>query len=176
MERKRNLKVTYAALCVALAFVLPFLTGQIPRIGQALSPMHIPVFICGFTCGWQWGALVGFISPLLRSVLVGMPVLFPGGCAMALELAVYGLVSGFLYRALPKKNLYIYVTLLISMVCGRIVWGIARWAFAGLQGSQFTFSAFIAGAVTNAVPGIILHLLLVPAVVMALKRAKLILN
>ena len=41
-------KLTYAALFLAIAMVLPFLTGQIPEIGSMLSPMHIPVLLCGF--------------------------------------------------------------------------------------------------------------------------------
>ena len=176
MANKRTLKLTYAALCLALAMVLPFLTGQIPQIGQALSPMHIPVFLCGFLCGWPYGVVVGFIAPLLRSLLFGMPVFFPGGCAMAFELACYGLLSGLLYKLLPKKPVYIYVTLLISMIGGRIVWGIARYVFAGIQGAEFTFAAFVAGAVTKAIPGIILHIVLVPLIVIALKRADLVLN
>ena len=95
-------RLTYAALCLALAIVLPFLTGQIPEIGSALCPMHIPVLLCGFLCGWPWGLAVGFVAPLLRSVLFGMPPMFPGAVAMAFELAVYGGVSGFLYRKFPK--------------------------------------------------------------------------
>ena len=176
MNRKRTLKLTYAALCLALALVLPFLTGQIPQIGQALSPMHIPVFLCGFLCGWPWGLAIGFIAPLLRSMLFGMPVFFPGACAMAFELAAYGFLSGLLYKLLPKKIGCIYGTLLISMIGGRIVWGAARYIFAGVQGSEFTFAAFIAGAVTNAIPGIVLHIVLVPLIVMALKKAGLVLN
>lgn len=174
MERKNNIKWLYSAMCLALALVLPFLTGQIPQIGKALSPMHIPVFLCGFLCGWPWGLMVGFIAPLLRSALFGMPVLFPGAAAMAFELATYGFLSGLLFKLLPKKNRYIYVTLLISMVCGRIVWGAARYIFAGIQGTKFTFAAFVAGAVTNGVPGIVLHILLVPIIVMALEKAGLI--
>ena len=174
MKNNGTLKLTYAAVCLALALVLPFLTGHIPQIGKMLSPMHIPVLLCGFLCGWPWGVVIGFISPLLRSLLFGMPAIFPSACAMAFELAAYGFVSGLLYRRFPSKNAYIYLTLLIAMVCGRIVWGIARYVFAGVQGTEFTFAAFIAGGVTNAVPGIILQLILIPLIVIALKRAKLI--
>ena len=173
---KRSLKLTYAAVCLALAMVLPFLTGQIPQIGQALSPMHIPVLLCGFLCGWPWGLAVGFISPLLRSVLFGMPPMFPGAAAMAFELAAYGAVAGLLYKALPKTVPNIYVTLIAAMICGRIVWGLARLVFAGIQGTGFTVGAFIAGAVTGSIPGIILHIVLIPLIVMALQRAKLIPN
>lgn len=176
MTRKSTLKLTYAALCLALAMVLPFLTGHIPQIGKALSPMHIPVFLCGFLCGWPWGLAIGFIAPFLRSVLFGMPAIYPSACAMAFELATYGFLSGLLYKKLPKKTVNIYVTLLISMLSGRIVWGIARYILAGIDGSEFTFAAFVAGSVTNAIPGIILHIVLIPLVIMALRRAKLMLN
>ena len=83
-------KLTYSALYLAIALVLPFLTGQIPQIGSMLCPMHIPALLCGFVCGWGWGLAVGFIAPLLRSVLFGMPDMFPTAVSMAFELAVYG--------------------------------------------------------------------------------------
>ena len=169
-------KLTYAALFLALALVLPFLTGQIPQIGSALSPMHIPVLLCGFLVGWPWGLAVGFIAPLLRSVIFGMPVMVPGAVAMAFELAVYGLVSGILYRLLPKKKWSIYVTLIVAMLAGRAVWGIARLIIAGLSGNSFTWALFLAGAFTNAIPGIILHIILIPVIVMVLERAGLSLN
>lgn len=173
----KNLKkLIYAAICLALCMVLPLLTGQIPQIGSALSPMHIPVLLCGFICGWPWGLAVGFIAPLLRFVIFGMPPLFPTGVAMAFELAAYGAVSGLLYKLLPKKIPNIYVTLICAMVCGRIVWGIVRFILAGLSGSAFPMSAFIAGAVTNAIPGIVLHIVLIPLIVMALEKAKVIEN
>ena len=169
-------KLTYAALFLALALVLPFLTGQIPQIGSALSPMHIPVLLCGFLVGWPWGLAVGFIAPLLRSVIFGMPVMVPGAVAMAFELAVYGLVSGILYRLLPKKKWSIYVTLIVAMLAGRAVWGIARLIIAGLSGNSFTWALFLAGAFTNAIPGIILHIILIPVIVMVLERTGLSLN
>ncbi len=174
--RKNTKKLCYAAACLALAMVLPFLTGHIPTIGQMLSPMHIPVLLCGFLCGWPWGLVVGFTAPLLRSVLFGFPAFFPGACSMAFELATYGFVSGILYKRLPDKTSSIYIALIAAMVCGRIVWGIARYVFAGLSGSTFPMSAFIAGAVTNAIPGIILHIILIPLIIIAMKRAKLVLN
>ena len=169
-------KMTYAALYLAIAMVLPFVTGQIPEIGAMLSPMHIPVLLCGFMCGWPWGLAVGFIAPLLRSVVFGMPVMFPGAVAMAFELATYGCISGLLYHLLPKKAWCTYAVLVISMIAGRVVWGIARLILAGLSGGSFTWALFIVGAVTNAIPGIILHLVLIPVLVIAMNRAGLSLN
>ena len=176
MTRARVRRLTYAALYLAIAMVLPFVTGQIPEIGAMLCPMHIPALLCGFMCGWPWGLAVGFIAPLLRSVLFGMPALFPAAVAMAFELAVYGFLTGLLRRILPRTTPMIYVILVVSMIAGRVVWGIARLILAGLSGTSFTWALFLGGAVTNAVPGIILHIVLIPVLVMAMERAGLSLN
>ncbi len=169
-------RLTYAALYLAIAMVLPFVTGQIPEIGAALCPMHIPALLCGFMCGWPWGAAVGFVAPLLRSVLFGMPAMFPSAVAMAFELAVYGGTAGLLYSRLPRKPGTTYLILLISMIAGRIVWGAVRVILAGLSGSSFTWALFLSGAFANAVPGIILHIVLIPVLVIAMERAGLSLN
>lgn len=168
-------KLVLAAVLLAVAFVLPFLTGQIPKIGSMLSPMHIPVLICGFVCGWPYGMGIGFIAPLLRSLTLGMPPM-AAALAMAPELAVYGLMTGLLYRYLPKKIPYLYVALVGSMLAGRIVWGLVQYMLAGIRHTSFTFEAFLAGAFVEAVPGIICHIVLVPVVVLALKKAKLMPN
>lgn len=173
--RLHILRLVYSALFLALAMVLPFLTGQIPEIGAALSPMHIPALLCGFVCGWPWGLAVGAVAPLLRYAVFSMPMM-PGAAFMAFEMAAYGAVAGLLYKLLPKKIWAIYVSQIAAMVAGRIVWGIVRFIFAGLKHTSFPFSAFLAGAVIDAVPGIILHIVLVPIIVMALKKAKLMLN
>ena len=169
-------RLTYAALYLAITMVLPFVTGQIPEIGSALCPMHIPVLLCGFICGWKWGLAVGFIAPLLRSVVFGMPVMFPSAVAMAFELAVYGCMTGWLYRKFPRKTGITYAVLLLSMVAGRIAWGAVRVVLAGLSGSSFSWALFLAGAFTNAIPGIILQLVLIPVLVAAMERAGLSLN
>ena len=163
--------LVYAAVCLALCMLLPFLTGQIPQIGSALSPMHIPVLLAGFLCGPWWAMAVGFVAPMLRHVWMGMPPLITA-IAMSFELAGYGLFSGLLYRLLPKKTVNIYVSLIGAMILGRIIWGIAMVVISGVTGSAFTWSAFMAGALLNAIPGIILHIVLIPILVMALKRAK----
>ena len=155
---------------LALAYVLPFLTGQIPQIGAMLLPMHIPVLLCGFICGWPWGLAVGFLAPLLRSAMLGMPVMFPKAVCMAFELAAYGAVAGFLYRIFPKKKRFVYCALLGAMILGRIVWGIAMSLCMGITGNPFGFSAFLAGAVTNAVPGIIIQIILIPVLIIALEK------
>lgn len=163
----------FSAMFLSLCIILPLITFGNPQIGNALAPMHIPVLICGFVCGWQYGAIVGFLAPLMRNAIFQMPVMYPTAAAMAFELAAYGLLCGLLYKFFPKKNAYIYPALIISILCGRVVWGIARYIMAGLSGSEFNFSMFIAGAFTSAVPGIICHIIVVPLAVIALKKTKL---
>ncbi len=165
------------ALFLALALLLPFLTGQIPQIGAIISPMHIPVFLAGFVCGAPTAAVVGFVAPLLRMAIFGMPP-FLTAIAMTFELCGYGLAAGLMYGVVFKNrhNLAtIYVSLIVSMLFGRVIWGIAKLVIAGLGASDaFTWAAFLAGAFTTAIPAIIIHLILVPAIVFALQKAKLV--
>ena len=172
MKKISAKKITYSAVCLALAIVLPYITGNIPEIGSMLCPMHIPVLLCGFICGPFYAGVVGFIAPILKSVISGgMPPMFPTAIAMAFELLAYGVLSGLLNNVLPRKNGYIYLSLVIAMLGGRVVWGIVRFVLATVSTEVFTFNAFIAGAITTAIPGIILHILLIPVCVMALRRA-----
>ena len=166
--------LVYSAVCLALCMILPFLTGQIRSVGNALCPIHIPVLLAGFICGPWWAMSIGAVAPLLRFVLFGMPAIFPMGIAMCFELATYGLVCGLLYQKLPKKVPCIYISLITAMVLGRVVWGIMRALLSGVAQSPFTWAAFFAGAFTTAIPGIITHIVLIPLVVMALRRANLV--
>ena len=161
-----------AALFLALGYVMPFLTGQIPEVGSMLCPMHLPVLLCGFICGWRWGITVGFVTPLLRSSVLGMPPLFPTALCMAFELAAYGLIAGLLHRILPRKKPYVYVSLIAAMIAGRLVWGAAMFVCMGVSGGAFTLSAFWAGAIINALPGIIVQIVLIPLLVMVLDHPK----
>ena len=172
--RNQILKMVLAALFLALAYVMPFLTGQIPEIGSMLCPMHIPVLLCGFICGWPWGLAVGFIAPLFRSLTLGMPPLFPTAVCMALELATYGAIAGLMHRILPNKKPYIYCSLIIAMIIGRLVWGAAMFICMGIKGGSFTISAFLSGAILNAIPGIIVQIVLIPLLVMVLDNPKII--
>ena len=174
MNHQRMRTLTYSAVFLALALILPFFTGQIPQIGSMLSPMHLPVMLCGFVCGGPAGLAVGFIAPLLRCLLFGMPPVLTA-LAMAFELAGYGFVCGVLFRLFRDRLpalASIYAALVPAMVAGRLVWGAAQFVILGVSGSSFPFSAFLAGAVLNALPAIVSQLILVPALVLLLRRAR----
>lgn len=170
METIKTSRLTQTAMLLALGLLLPFLTGQVPQIGKMLLPMHLPVLLCGLLCGWRYGAFLGFGLPLLRGVLFGAPVFFPAGTAMAFELMTYGLVSGLLYRRSPQTLAALYRALLAAMLAGRAVWGLVQTIQLGLLGDGFTLELFLAGAFFQAVPGIILQLVLIPGLMLALKR------
>jgi hypothetical protein len=172
---KKHLKeLVLAAMFMAIGLVLPFVTGQIPEIGNMLLPMHLSVMLCGLICGPGYGAAVGAITPLLRSVIFGKPLMFPSAVAMAFELAAYGFVIGFVFVMLKKKNIVsLYISLIASMLAGRAVWGLVM-SLLLMNGKGFTLAAFISGAFTTALPGIVLQLILVPAIMIALVRTRLV--
>ena len=163
-----------AAMFLAIGLVLPFFTGQIKEIGNMLLPMHLPVFLCALICGWQYGTAVGFIMPILRFALFFMPRM-PGALAMAFEMATYAFMAGFLYsRARWQCTRMLYRCLIAAMLVGRVVWAAAMTVLLGLSGSAFTWKMFLSGAFLNAIPGIILQLVLIPAIMVALDRTKLV--
>lgn len=165
-------RLCLASLFLSLGWLLPLITGQIQTIGNMLCPMHIPVFLCGLILGPLYGAFIGFITPLSRVLIFGMPVFYPNGLCMAFELFIYGLVSGLLYKLLSKNRLTsIYISLVISMVLGRIVWGISMYLCGLVSKSYFTWSLFISGAFISAWPGILIQLIIIPILLKSLIKS-----
>lgn len=176
MKKISTKNIVFAGMFLALGLVLPFFTAQIPSIGKQLLPMHIPVLLCGFVLGWPYGLIIGFITPILRSILFITPTMYPMAVSMAFELAVYGLMTGLLHKLLPKKNIFIYVSLLLSMLCGRVAWGIISLILFKIDGNTFTWSVFMSGAFINAIPGIIVQIIFIPPIILAFKNGGLIEN
>ena len=174
-SNKKIYNLVLSAMFLGIGIVLPFFTGQIPSVGKMLLPMHIPVLLCGLVCGPEYGLIVGFVLPLVRSLWFGMPVLYPTAVGISFEMATYGFVAGFLYFKSKYKCIWaLYKALIPAMITGRVVWGAVSAILIGISGSSFTFKAFLAGAFLNCIPGIVLQLILVPAVMIMLKRTKLV--
>lgn len=179
MEKQRITKnpktktLVLAALFLAVGVVLPSLTGSIKEIGDSLLPMHLVVMLCGVICGWPYATLIGLILPFFRSLLFSMPPLYPNAVWMALELATYGFVIGFLYARRKTYSLgYLLFCLVSSMLAGRAVWGIAKAVLLGVAGKPFGIEAFLIGGFVDAVPGLIIQFITVPLVVALLERRK----
>jgi len=165
-------KIISTAVCIAMCVVLPIALHAIPNVGSLISPMHVPVFICALVCGPFWGVVCGLVGPFLSSVITQMPPIayLP---SMLVELAVYGFACGLLYRRLAGRRGGVYIPLVTAMVLGRVVWGLVMVVLMGLTAQSFTVGAFVSGALLNAIPGIVVQLVLIPLLVAALERASL---
>ena len=161
----------FTAVCAALCIVVPMAFHSIPNAGVVFLPMHIPVLLCGLACGWPFGLICGLIGPLLSSVITGMPpaAMLP---SMMVECATYGAAAGLLMRYLRTGNLMadLYLSLIPAMLAGRVISGIAK---ALILAPGMTFSAWVAASFVTALPGIVIQLVLIPVILLALTKAKL---
>lgn len=171
MVKNKVHRLVLTAMFLAIGLVLPSITGQIREIGNMLLPMHLPVFLCAYICGWQYAAYIGAILPLMRCLIFGMPKLYPNAVAMSVELLSYGLICGVIFLAFKKKNaISVYASLIGAMIGGRIIWSCLSAVLYSLLGAPKTLEFFFARGVVEAVPGIILQLVLIPAIVLVLQK------
>lgn len=173
MKSLSTKRVVFTGLCIALGVVLPLALHSVPNAGSIFLPMHIPVLLCGLACGWAYGLGCGVAVPLLSSLLTGMPpvAFLP---AMICELAAYGLISGIMSRVVCTKNktLGLYIQLVTAMIAGRVIYGVMNALI--FAAGQYTFSIWLTGVFVTSLPGIAIQLVLIPLVIIALKKAKLI--
>ena len=161
-------KMCLSAMFIALGIVLPFVTMNIPEIGNMLLPMHIPVLLSGFILGPVYGMIVGFVTPLLRSIMFGAPIFYPKAIVMSFELLTYGLISGVFYHIIfnrRSKLINIYISLILAMVFGRVTYGIVQSIIGLVNMNGFTFKVFVTEAIINAIPGIIIQLIIIPIII-----------
>lgn len=174
MQKMSNVKKSIiTAVCIALCYVIPLMFHCIQNAGNIFCPMHIPVFICGLICGWQYGLLCGIAGPALSSALSGMPpvAILP---SMMVELAAYGTAAGLMMKLVRTKSTYadLYISLIVAIVCGRVLAGLAK-ALIFARGS-YSMSAWIAGSVVTSWPGTVIQLVFIPTIVFALMKSHLI--
>lgn len=174
MQKMSNVKKSIiTAVCIALCYVIPLMFHGIQNAGNIFCPMHIPVFICGLICGWQYGLLCGIAGPALSSALSGMPpvAILP---SMMVELAAYGTAAGLMMKLVRTKSTYadLYISLIAAIVCGRVLAGLAK-ALIFARGS-YSMSAWITGSVVTSWPGTVIQLVFIPTIVFALMKSHLI--
>ncbi|CUP24452.1 ECF transporter S component [Clostridium disporicum] len=168
MMKERTKELVWASLFLAIGVIIPYIFHATSLPGQVFLPMHIPVLLCGVILGKKYGVIVGILLPFINSALLGMPPLYPTAISMAFELATYGFITGLLYK---DKKCNIFVSLIGAMLVGRIVSGIVNYVLLTVGGSGFVFAAFITSTFVKAVPGIIIQLILIPAILKALEYA-----
>lgn len=180
--KKMTKRIVIGGMLLSLCLFLPFLTGQIPEIGNMLLPMHLPVLLAGFLLGPLYGGVIGMAAPLLRCLLFGRPLFYPTAISMSVELCAYGVLAGVIYFSLlaiwgkNRKNTLsllnpIYVTLISAMLGGRVAFGIAQAFLLGFGEGGFTLTYFFTEAFANAILGILIQLALIPVLLLALEKA-----
>ena len=166
-------KMVISALFIAIGVVLPLAFHSVPNAGRVLLPMHIPILLCGIVCGFPYGLFVGIITPILSSLLLGMPpaAILP---SMICELAAYGAASSLLMRYVRGKNIYarIYISLIGAMLLGRIIFGALNSII--FDAGSYSMQIWLAAAFVTALPGIVIQILVIPTIVIVLQKAKLI--
>lgn len=171
MLKTKSETIATSGMLLAVGIILPFATSHGLGVqGTVLLPMHIPVFLCGMLCGPLYGGMVGLLLPILNCLLTGMPALYPNMPIMACELLTYGLVSGLLYHKtrLGRVKLGIFPTLVLAMICGRVVYGLVFQVLLFLSGSLKTLTVW--GALITGIPGIVVQFLLVPGIVLMMNK------
>lgn len=163
-------KTVYGAVFLALGVLLPAVFHITGINGKMFLPMHYTVFLSGLFLGWRYGAAIGALTPLLASLMTGVPILFPTGVLRMAELAAYGACSGALYQS-RKQN--IYVALILSMISGRLIYGVCYWLM-GLVVPQVTFAlqAFLTSVFITALPGMAIQMILLPSALRLLRHSE----
>jgi len=166
-------RLVLAALCLALGVVLPIAFHSVANAGSIFLPMHIPVLLCGIICGWPYGLACGVLAPILSSLITGMPPMayVP---SMVCELAVYGLATGLIKQFVKtgKPVLDIYIALISAMLLGRITFGVLNALI--FRAGEYSLAVWTTAAFVTALPGIIIQLIVIPILVLALQKAKIV--
>lgn len=166
-------KLVFTAVCAALCLVLPLAFHTVPNAGTIFLPMHIPVLLCGLICGWPYGLVCGLLGPAISS-LTGMPpiAMLP---SMMVECATYGAVTGLMMKFIHTKHATVdlYISMITAMVLGRVVSGLAKALIFSPGVAPF---AWVTTSLITGIPGICIQLVVMPVVVFALTKARLIPN
>lgn len=164
-------KLVFTAACCALCLVLPMAFHSVPNAGSIFLPMHIPVLLCGLICGWPYGLVCGLLGPFISS-FTGMPpaAVLP---SMMVECGAYGAVAGLMMRYIRTGSATgdLYISMGTAMVLGRVIAGLAKaWIFTpGTAPFAWVTTSLVTG-----IPGILIQLVIMPAIVYGLTKARLI--
>lgn len=161
-------KLINGGFFLALGLLIPYIFHLVGMAGQIFLPMHLPILLCGFILGSRYGLIVGFITPLLSSILTGMPPIYPVALAMAFELSAYGFICGYLYH---KRRWNVIPSLVSAMLVGRVVSGIASYLLITFGGKQFILKMFLTGSFVRSIWGIVIQLILIPIIIKALEKS-----
>lgn len=168
--------VTTAMLC-AVAVILASSMHAFMEMGVAnlFSPMHFPILLVGILCGPIYGVIGGAVTPLINYLTSGGTFNVQRMVPMMVELAVYGLMTGLLRNVFLKNRVtskfFSTIVLVIAMVVGRAIHAIVK-TFIVSNGQTFiaTLWTYFLADFTGTWAGILVQLILIPALLYALLR------
>ena len=168
MKQEKTRELVLAALILALGIIIPAIFHYTGINGRVFLPMHLPVLVGGLVLSPGYALMLGIFTPLINSVLTGMPPIFPVAITMAIELGIYGLMASVLRR---HFNLPTLVSLIITIFIGRVLAGLANYVFAIIFNLDVVSPlTWVAGTIATGIPGIIAQIVIVPFVVSAIDR------
>lgn len=169
--------VTTAMLCAFAVVISSAMHNLAGSVTKSISPMHLPVFLAGILCGNWLGLICGACAPILGFLTSGRPAFPNAMIPMMFELATYGFASGLMRNIFvknPKTHKFASVlALVVAMVAGRVVNGFAGGIVLAVGGAPLGASilAKLASGFTSTWVGIIVQLILVPAILFAMQKS-----
>ena len=161
-------KTIFAGLFVAMGVLLPVAFHIIGISGRIFFPMHSPVLMNGLLLGPAYGLAVGIAVPVVSALMTGMPPMFPVLPMMTAELAVYGVVAGFIHQKMGRGLL---TSLIGAMICGRIMDIMVLTLFGEVLKIDAEPFIYVMAGVWTGLPGIIIQVIFIPYLVRRLKEA-----
>ena len=176
--RTKTRYITYCALFCALGALLPQAFHFFGAVsGTVFLPMHIPAMAAGFLLGPAGGLVTGVMSPILSFLLTGgnMPIAIKVPFMM-FEVGAYGLFCGLFNRIFSRTRLPEIVkalfTVLLSQVAGRLVnllCTLVAVKVLGITHKAVSLAAAV-GSISTGLPGIVIQLIFLPALMVTLNR------
>ena len=163
----RTNKLVLTSLFIACGLLLPIAFHSFGMGGRTFLPMHLPVFMGGMLLGWLPGLIIGSLTPVLSCFLTGMPPLIPSLPMMFVELALFGLVSGYLYHD-KRKN--IYFALITAMIVGRLGAAFVLMLFSDILGIKLHPLTYVAATFMTGLAGVIFQIVFIPILVKRLEH------
>ena len=163
----RTNKLVLTSLFIACGLLLPIALHSFGMGGRTFLPMHLPVFMGGMLLGWLPGLIIGSLTPVLSCFLTGMPPLIPSLPMMFVELALFGLVSGYLYH---DKRQNIYFALLSAMVIGRLGAAFVLMLFSDILGIKLHPLTYVAATFMTGLAGVVFQIVFIPILVKRLEN------
>lgn len=116
-----------ASLFVLGNIAIPQLFHLIPKGGITWLPIYFFTLVGAYKYGWRVGLITGIVSPVINSLLFGMPAV-SGLPAILLKSALLAVFAGIAATRFKKASLWM---LLVVVLAYQILGTLGEWAMKG---------------------------------------------